>query len=88
MRDGCFRRGRMFFSASADGAEKPAGEILDWERKDTLRKGSSVPGKSGLPRVLILGDSISVGYTPIVAEMLKDEAVVTRPEANCGPSEF
>jgi hypothetical protein len=31
------------------------------------------------PRVLILGDSISIGYTPFVQEMLKDEAVVIRP---------
>jgi len=31
------------------------------------------------PRVLILGDSVSIGYTPRVQEMLKDEAVVKRP---------
>jgi hypothetical protein len=29
-------------------------------------------------RVLLLGDSISMGYTPFVKEMLKDEAVVVR----------
>lgn len=31
------------------------------------------------PRVLILGDSISIGYTPVVQELLKAEAVVLRP---------
>ncbi len=31
------------------------------------------------PRVLILGDSISIGYTPFVKEMLKDAALVARP---------
>lgn len=31
------------------------------------------------PRVLLLGDSISIGYTPYVQEMLRDEAVVIRP---------
>ena len=35
------------------------------------------------PRVLILGDSISIGYTPFVKQMLKDEVVVIRPKGNC-----
>lgn len=34
------------------------------------------------PRVLILGDSISIGYTPIVQESMQDEAVVLRPMAD------
>jgi len=34
------------------------------------------------PRILILGDSISIGYTPFVQELLKNEAVVVRPMAN------
>ncbi len=34
-------------------------------------------------RVLILGDSISMGYTPVVQEALKDVAVVVRPRENC-----
>ncbi|GIW92364.1 MAG: hypothetical protein KatS3mg110_0405 [Pirellulaceae bacterium] len=32
-----------------------------------------------LPRILILGDSISIGYTPYVQELLASEAVVLRP---------
>ena len=34
-------------------------------------------------RVLILGDSISMGYTPFVTNMLFDEAIVIRPNENC-----
>jgi lysophospholipase L1-like esterase len=34
---------------------------------------------SSLPKVLLLGDSISIGYWPFVAEMMQGEAVVTRP---------
>lgn len=88
MRQDGFRSGRAFFSASGAGASNPPEGNFDWEQKDSLGKIGSASADSALPRVLILGDSISVGYTPIVAEMLKDEAVVTRPEANCGPSEF
>lgn len=36
-----------------------------------------------LPRVLIIGDSISMGYTPFVKELLKDKAYVEHPKANC-----
>ena len=32
-----------------------------------------------LPKVLILGDSISIGYTPFVQEYLQDKALVVRP---------
>lgn len=39
-----------------------------------------------LPRVLILGDSISIGYTVAVREELKGIANLHRPAANCGPS--
>lgn len=34
---------------------------------------------SSQPRVLLLGDSISIGYTPHVQKMLEGEAVVIRP---------
>jgi acyl-CoA thioesterase-1 len=36
-----------------------------------------------LPRVLLLGDSISMGYHRAVVEALADEAVVVRPRGNC-----
>lgn len=36
-----------------------------------------------LPRVLILGDSISIGYTEPVRKQLQGKAEVHRPRANC-----
>lgn len=36
-------------------------------------------------RVLLLGDSISIGYTPFVQELLADKAVVLRPMKNEKP---
>lgn len=40
----------------------------------------------GLPRVLLIGDSISIGYTVAVQKMLEGKANVHRPLANCGPT--
>jgi len=40
----------------------------------------------GLPRVLLIGDSISIGYTLPVREMLRGKANVHRPRTNCGPT--
>jgi hypothetical protein len=40
----------------------------------------------GLPRVLIIGDSISIGYMLAVREELKGKANVHRPATNCGPT--
>lgn len=39
-----------------------------------------------LPRVLILGDSISIGYTLPVRGLLAGKANVHRPADNCGPT--
>jgi acyl-CoA thioesterase-1 len=41
----------------------------------------------GLPRVLLIGDSISMGYTLLVREKLKGRANVHHPAENCGPTE-
>ena len=40
----------------------------------------------GLPRVLLIGDSISIGYTVDVQNSLKGIANVHRPLTNCGPT--
>lgn len=45
-----------------------------------------IPDQPGLPRVLIIGDSISMGYTGPVRELLKDKANVHRIPANGGPT--
>lgn len=39
------------------------------------------------PRVLLLGDSISIGYTPFVKKILDEEAVVVRPMRNAEAAE-
>ncbi len=43
---------------------------------------------SNLPNVLIIGDSISMGYTKPVIALLKDSANVQRAPVNCGDSNF
>lgn len=40
----------------------------------------------GLPRVLLIGDSISIGYTLAVREALRGKVNVHRPLVNCGPT--
>ena len=51
---------------------------------------SGAASAADLPRVLLLGDSISIGYTPYVQKALDGEATVVRPThpngkaANCG----
>jgi acyl-CoA thioesterase-1 len=47
----------------------------------SLRPIDDVPG---LPRVLLIGDSISMGYTLPVREDLQGKANVHRPPTNCG----
>ncbi|MDG2182814.1 MAG: hypothetical protein P8L78_14085, partial [Mariniblastus sp.] len=36
-----------------------------------------------LPRVLLIGDSISIGYTARVRKLLAEKANVHRPKTNC-----
>jgi len=45
---------------------------------------AAVADVPGLPRVLLLGDSISMGYTLPVRARLAGKANVHRPAANCG----
>ncbi|MDG1895949.1 MAG: hypothetical protein P8J37_13670 [Fuerstiella sp.] len=47
---------------------------------------AKVEDVAGLPRVLLIGDSISIGYTVPVRELLKGKANVHRPLTNCGPT--
>ena len=44
--------------------------------------------RAGRPRVLLLGDSISIGYTLPVRAALADTATVFRPAANCGQTAY
>ena len=45
-----------------------------------------VEDKPGLPRVLLIGDSISIGYTVPTRKALEGKANVHRPNTNCGPT--
>jgi len=38
---------------------------------------------TNLPKVLLIGDSISIGYTPVVQQLLKGVADVSHPGGNC-----
>ncbi|MFT4550161.1 MAG: arylsulfatase A-like enzyme [Verrucomicrobiales bacterium] len=42
-----------------------------------------IKDRPGLPRVLLIGDSISIGYTLPVRALLEDKANVHRPSTNC-----
>lgn len=42
----------------------------------------------GLPRVLLIGDSISIGYTPPVRALLNHRANVHHPAENCSGTAF
>lgn len=42
--------------------------------------------QAGLPNVLLIGDSISIGYMLDVRKQLSGEANVWRPATNCGPT--
>jgi hypothetical protein len=46
------------------------------------------PAQAAKPKVLILGDSISLGYTPLVKTNLADVAEVSRPRENCQHSAY
>jgi acyl-CoA thioesterase-1 len=48
---------------------------------------AEVADTPGLPRVLLIGDSISMGYTIPVRAKLEGHANVHRPPENCGPTE-
>ncbi len=43
---------------------------------------------SALPRVLLIGDSISIGYTQPVIKLLERKAMVARVDDNCGPTSY
>ena len=69
-------------AASADGVLEPAPPGAPKPRHPAFAKVEDTPG---LPRVLLLGDSISIGYTLPVRERLKDVANVHRAPANHAP---
>lgn len=51
-----------------------------------LAQPAQAPASSAKPRVLLLGDSIRLGYAPVVAKQLADQAEIISPKANGGDS--
>lgn len=47
---------------------------------------AKVKDDPSLPRVMIIGDSISIGYTVPTRELLKGKVNLHRPLTNCGPT--
>lgn len=56
------------------------------ERKPLDEAYEPITDVAGLPRVLLIGDSISIGYTLPVRRLLAGQANVHRPPTNCGPT--
>jgi len=65
----CGQNGEEFYTPEAD--------------KNELAK-IAVSNDKTLPNVLIIGDSISIGYTPFVIKQLEGKANVSRVNTNCG----
>jgi len=72
------------FASIAIAAETPKAPVKR-ERKPNAAM-AKIEDVAGLPRVLIIGDSISIGYTLDVREMLKGKANVHRIPTNGGPT--
>lgn len=69
---------------AADTSKTSKTETFVTPERDRIGMDSDVLIDKSLPNVLILGDSISIGYTCQVRESLKGKAKVIRPDANCG----
>ena len=78
----------FFFSVLAAFANpSPSGNLQNeffTPEADKAALKNSTASEEGLPKVLILGDSISIGYFPAVKASLQGVASVSRPNTNCG----
>lgn len=73
-------------AAAATAPSKYAGfQPLDPKLQPALVEVADAPG---LPRVLLIGDSISIGYTLSVRAHLAGRANVHRPAENCGSTGY
>jgi hypothetical protein len=67
----------------------PAATAFGQKKQDPFQPPFANPvDDPALPRVLIVGDSISIGYTPRVRRLLDGVANVHRPASNCRGSAF
>jgi lysophospholipase L1-like esterase len=70
-----------FASTAFPAAATPTPKERAKAKRDAML--AQVTDVPGLPRVLLLGDSISMGYTARVRELLAGKANVHRPAENC-----
>jgi acyl-CoA thioesterase-1 len=75
--------GLLVVSAALVTAAAPKAGTAAPKKKAPNSAMAPVEDVAGLPRVLLIGDSISIGYTPPVRELLKGKANVHRPPTNC-----
>jgi acyl-CoA thioesterase-1 len=76
----------VFFLASLTIAPPLPAQQANPKKKAPNPAYAPVEDVAGQPRVLLIGDSISIGYTLAVRELLKGKANVHRPATNCGPT--
>lgn len=69
---------------AVDTSKPSKAETFVTPKRDRAGMTSDVLIDKSRPNVLILGDSISIGYSRQVREGLKGKANVIRPNANCG----
>jgi len=72
-----------FIGVHSAAAQQPKAAVKKKAANPAYAPVQDVPG---LPRVLLIGDSISIGYTVPVQEALQGRANVHRPGTNCGPT--
>ncbi|MEC7564611.1 MAG: SGNH/GDSL hydrolase family protein, partial [Planctomycetota bacterium] len=83
-------RGKAIAEATQDALilEKEIRQLIQQKQTKSKRVGPLTPitDQPDLPRVLLIGDSISIGYTLPVRKNLEAVANVHRPNTNCGPT--
>ena len=73
-------------AAKPEAQPKTQKEVEDWLMQTNELAKLTKNADGTLPDVFIIGDSISLGYTPVVQKMMEGKANVTRPPTNCGSS--
>lgn len=72
-------------TAAAGPPERYSGSIRDLRIYNRALPDAEATGiDPRLPSVFVIGDSVSMGYTPALRQRLAGKANVLRPEANCG----
>jgi lysophospholipase L1-like esterase len=80
----CFREDGVHFNAQ--GNEILGRQVVKVIERHLPKAMKAEVKEGALPRVLLIGDSIRMGYEPYVRELLKDIAEVHGVEMNCGPT--